>query len=72
MEFIQTFHEEYTKIKNGFERGENVLVMFKKITTTSKYNRSLKTDAFTIVTPVIDKEERTRLFDIYSRIYNCP
>ena len=62
--FTQVFHEEYTKIKTGFERSENVLVMFKNI-TTSKYDRFLKTDAFTIVTPVIDKEERTRLFDIY-------
>ena len=68
--FTQAFHEQYTKIKTGFENGENVLVLFKNITTTSKYDRFLKTDAFTIVTPVIDEEERIRLFDIYSRIHN--
>ena len=68
----RAFHEEYNKIKNVFESGENVLVMFKNITTTSKYDRFLKTDAYTIVTPVIDEEERKILLDIYSRIYNCP
>ena len=55
--FSRAFHDEYTKIRNVFESGEKVLVMFKNITTTSKYDRFLKTDAFTIVTPVIDEEE---------------
>jgi hypothetical protein len=70
--FLWAFHDEYTKIKNAFESGEIFLVVFKKITTTSKYNRFLKTDAFTIVIPVIYEEERTKLLDIYSRIHNCP
>ena len=70
--FTQSFHEDYTKIKTIFERGENVLVIFKNITTASKYVRFLKTDAFTIVTPIIDKEEWTKFLDIYSRIHNCP
>ena len=69
--FSRVFHDEYTKIKNVFESGENVLVLFKNITTTSKYDRFLKTDAFTIVMLVIDEEERKRLLDIYSRIHNC-
>lgn len=58
VEFIRAFHNEYTKIKNVFESGENILVMFKNITTTLKYNGFLKTDSFTIVTPVIDEEKR--------------
>ena len=69
--FLRVFHDEYTKIKEAFESGENVLVMFKNITATSKYDRFFKTDAFTIVTPVIDEEEQKRLLDIYSRIHNC-
>ena len=70
--FSRAFHDEYMKIKNAFESGEKVLVIFKNITTTSKYDRFLKTDAFTIVTPVIDEEERGKLLDIHSRIHNCP
>ena len=70
--FSRAFHDEYTKIKTAFESGEKVLVMFKNITTTSKYDRFLKTDGYTIVTPVIDEEERAKLLDIYSRIHNCP
>ena len=69
--FTRAFHEEYTKIKNAFESGENILVMFKNIITTSKHNRFLKMDVFTIVTPVIDEEKRKMLLDIYLRIHNC-
>ena len=36
------------------EGGELVLVIFKNITTISKYNGFLKTDAFTTVTPIVD------------------
>jgi hypothetical protein len=60
VEFTQAFHDEYTKIKNSFESGENILVLFKNTTTTSKYDRFLKTDAFTIVTSIIDEEERKK------------
>jgi hypothetical protein len=38
VEFSQAFHDEYTKIKNTFESGEIFLVLFKNITTTSKYD----------------------------------
>ena len=38
----RAFHDEFTKIKNAFDNGENVLVMFKNITTTSKYDRFYK------------------------------
>lgn len=55
--FSRAFHDEYTKIKNVFESGGFFLIMFKNITTTSIYDRFLKTDAFIIVTPVIDKEK---------------
>jgi hypothetical protein len=60
VEFTQAFHEKYTKIKNDFESDENILVLFKNTTTTSKYDRFLKTDAFTIVTSIIDEEERKK------------
>jgi len=70
--FSRAFHDEYTKIKSAFESGEFFLVMFKNITTTSKYDRFLKTDSFTIVIPVINEEEQTKLLDIYSKIHNCP
>ena len=70
--FSRAFHDEYTKINNAFESGEQVLVIYKNITTTSKYDLFLKTDGYIIVTPVIDEEERTKLFDIYSRIHNYP
>jgi len=36
--FSRSFHDEYLKIKAVFESGEQVLVMFKNITTTSKYD----------------------------------
>ena len=72
VEFTRAFHKENTKIKNAFENGENILVMFENITTTSKYDWVLKTDSYTIVTPVIDEEERKMLFDIYSKIHNNP
>lgn len=36
--FSQSFHDEYAKIKETFDIGENMLVMFKNITTTSKYD----------------------------------
>lgn len=38
VEFTRAFHKENTKIKNAFENGENILVMFENITTTSKYD----------------------------------
>ena len=38
IKFSAVFHDEYTKIKNAFESGEKVLIMFKNITTTSKYD----------------------------------
>ena len=31
VKFTQTFHKEYTKIKNGFESDENILVLFKTL-----------------------------------------
>ena len=46
--------------------------MFKNITTTLKYDRFFEDKCIHIVTPVIDEEERKKLFDIYSRIHNCP
>ena len=70
--FSRVFHSEYTKIKNAFKSDEIFWVIFKNITTTSKYDCFLKTDAFTIVTPVIDEEERAKLLDNYSNIHNFP
>ena len=37
--FFQVFYDKYTKIKYAFEIDTNVLVMFKNITTTSKYDQ---------------------------------
>ena len=36
--FFRVFHDEYTKIKDVFKNGENVLVMYKNIITISKYD----------------------------------
>ena len=47
-------------------------MMFKNITTTSKYDQLLKMDAFSIVTSVNNEEERKMLLDIFLRIHNCP
>jgi len=66
--FSHSFHDEYLKIKAAFESGEQVLVMFKNISTTLKYDRFLKTNAFSIVTPVVDEKECAKLLLIYSRI----
>jgi hypothetical protein len=69
MGFSQTFHEEYTKSKNVFESSNNVLVIFKNIITTSKYDRCLKMDAFTIITPVINENNgRTCLIYILKNL----
>lgn len=56
--FFQVFYDKYTKIKHAFEIDMNVLVMFKNITTTSKYNGFLKIYAFTIIIPMIDEEKQ--------------
>jgi len=69
--FSRHFHDEYLKIKEAFKSGEEVLVMFKNIITTSKYDRFLKTNAFSILTPVVDEEELAKLLHICSRISNC-
>jgi len=45
--FTHTFQREYMKIQESFNRGECVLIMFKHLSATSKYDRSLKTEAYT-------------------------
>ena len=52
--FFRVFHDEYTKIKDVFKSGENVLVMYKNIITISKYDWrssfSSESDYFTVQT----------------------
>jgi len=38
IDFSCSFHDEYLKIKATFESGEKMLVMFKNIITTLKYD----------------------------------
>lgn len=56
LDFCEFFHNEYTKINNAFNIGEDILVMLKNITTRFKYDRFFKTNVFIILTPMIIEE----------------
>ena len=66
----RAFQKEYMKIQESFNAGKCMLVMFKHLTVTSKYDHFLKTESYTIVISVLVEEEREYLVKIPAKITN--